>query len=74
VVRLRIDLAEGFATSLDFGVMSLALAFQMNGLGSVFQCLAQVVIAAARSFTLVKTPRRGRRSVSSFDQRLLRSN
>ncbi len=53
-------------------MMSSAVAFQMNGLGSVFQCSAQVVIAVARSLTLVKTPRRRRRSVSSLNQRSIR--
>ena len=46
----------------------------MNGLGSVFQCSAQMVIAVARSLTLVKVPRRSRRSVSSLNQRSIRFN
>jgi hypothetical protein len=38
-----------------------------NGLGSAFQCNAQRSIAAIRSATLVKTPRRSRLSVSSLN-------
>jgi len=41
------------------------VAFRMIGLGSVFQWSAQVVMAWERSSTLVKVPRRSRRSVSS---------
>ncbi len=53
-------------------MMSWAVAFQMNGFGSRFQCSAQVVIASARSATLVNRPRRRRPSVSSFNQRSIR--
>ena len=53
-------------------MMSSAVAFQMNGLGLVFQCSAQVVIAALSSATLVNTPRRRRLSVSSLNQRSIR--
>ena len=53
-------------------MMSSALAFQMKGLGSAFQCWAQVVIAAVRSTTLVKVPWRSRLSVSSSNQRSIR--
>jgi hypothetical protein len=53
-------------------MMSSAVAFHTNGRGSVFQCSAQVVIAAARSATLVNTPRRSRLSVSSLNQRSIR--
>ena len=38
----------------------------------MFQCSAQVVIAALRSVTLVKVPRRNRLSVSSLNQRSIR--
>ena len=53
-------------------MMSSAVAFQMKGLGSVFQCVAQVVMASERSLTLVKVPRRNRRSVSSLNHRSIR--
>ena len=53
-------------------MMSSAVAFQMKGLGSAFQCSAQVVIAAVRSATLVNAPRRRRLSVSSLNQRSIR--
>ena len=39
-------------------MISSAVAFQMKGLGSVFQCSAQRVIAVVRSATEVNTPRR----------------
>jgi len=47
-------------------MMSSAAAFQMNGLGFLFQWSVQVVIAVVRSSTLLKVPRRSRVSVSSF--------
>ena len=50
-------------------MMSSAVAFQMKGWGSSFQCSAQTVIASMRSATDVKTPRRRRLSVSSLNQR-----
>ena len=53
-------------------MMSSAVAFQMKGLGSVFQWSAQVVMALVRSATLVKVPRRRRLSVSSLNQRSIR--
>ena len=53
-------------------MMSSAVAFQTKGLGSRFQCSAQVVIAAVRSATLLKAPRRRRLSVSSLNQRSMR--
>ena len=48
-------------------MMSSAVAFQMKGLGSVFQWAAQVVMASVSSLTLVKVPRRRRLSVSSLN-------
>jgi len=48
-------------------MMSSAVAFQMNGFGSVFQCSAQMVMAVVRSATLVNRPRRSRLSVSSLN-------
>ena len=53
-------------------MMSSAVAFQMKGLGSLFQCSAQTVIALVRSATLVNAPRRRRLSVSSLNHRSTR--
>ena len=47
-------------------MMSVAVAFQMNGLGSSFQWLVQSWIAASRSATLVKVPRRPRSTTRSM--------
>ena len=47
-------------------MISSAVAFQMKGLGSVFQCSAHRVIARVRSATEVNTPRRSRLSVLSM--------
>src|SRR5690242_2053364 len=44
----------------------------MKGLGSLFQCSAQVVIAWLRLSSEVDTPRRRGLSVSSLDQRSIR--
>ena len=53
-------------------MISAAVTFQMNGLGSSFQWVAQSSMAASSSETLVNTPRRRRRSVSSLNQRSMR--
>ena len=53
-------------------MMSAAVAFQMNGVGSWFQWLVQIWIASSSSATLVNVPRRRRRSVSSLNQRSMR--
>src|SRR5438045_6193605 len=53
-------------------MMSSAVAFQMKGLGSVFQCSAQTVMAWVRSAMLVKRPRRSRLSVNSLNHRSTR--
>ncbi len=49
-----------------------AVAFQTNGVGSVFQCSAQTVMASVRSATLVNRPRRSRLSVNSLNHRSTR--
>src|SRR5690349_14880675 len=54
--------------------MSSTVAFQTNGLGSLFQCSAQTVMAWVRSATEVNTPRRRRLSVNSLNQRSIRFN
>jgi hypothetical protein len=50
--------------------MSSAAACQTNGLGSVFQCPTQVVMASMRCGTERNVPRRRRRSVSSLNHPL----
>jgi hypothetical protein len=72
VLRLRFDLVKGLAAAFDLAMMSSAVAFQMNGLGSRFQCSAHVVMAVLSSATLVKAPRRRRLSVSFLNQRSIR--
>src|SRR6476620_9507936 len=52
--------------------MSSAVAFQTNGLGSLFQCSAQTVMAWVRLSTEVNTPRRRRLSVNSLNHRSTR--
>ena len=50
-------------------MISSAVLCQMKGSGSWFQCSAQISMASMRSATLVNTPLRRRRSVSSLNQR-----
>ncbi len=51
---LRFDVVEGGASPLDFGDDVCGDGFQMKGLGSRFQCCAQVVIASDSSATYLQ--------------------
>lgn len=53
-------------------MMSWVVAFQTNGLGSLFDCSDHWRIAVWSSGTLVKTPRLSMRSVSSSNQPSIR--
>src|SRR6267142_2007459 len=66
VVRLRLDLAEGVASTLDFGDDVVGGGLPFEGLGIAVPILGPVVIAAVRSATLLKAPRRRRLWVSSL--------
>ena len=52
--------------------MSVALAVQMKGLGDWFMIRMYASIAPISFSTLVNTPRRERRSVSSVNRRSIR--
>jgi len=58
VVCLRLDLAEGVASTLDFGDDVVGGGLPYEGLGIAVPILGPVVIAAVRSATLLKAPRR----------------
>ena len=53
-------------------MMSAAVAFQMNGVGSWFQRLVQSWIKSSSSATLVNVARRRRQAVSSLNQLSMR--
>jgi hypothetical protein len=71
VIRRRFDLVEG-GTAAPHLLDDLVAGFVPDGLGSLFQQLVQLVMASTRSLTLVNTPRRWRRSVSSANPRSTR--
>lgn len=53
---------------VTFSMISGVVLYQTKGWRWWFQCSAQVSMAPIRSSTLVKTPRRSRRSVSCLNQ------
>ena len=74
MVRRGFDLGKSRPTSSTLAMISSACLCQTKGLGSSFQCSAQISMASMRCGTEVKAPRRSRRSVSSLNQRSMRFN
>ena len=74
MVRLSLNPVEVSRPRRTLVMICSAVAFHTNGFGSVFQRSAHSVIAAVRSATLVNTPRRSRLSLSSLNQRSIRSS